>query len=81
METNFGKAIEICHACEFRQRPCNGPCPCLIDGMDIIQHAEELKCPKNKFVDLSISGISKRTGKIIIPRTPCRTCGGGKINQ
>ena len=42
-------AVEICHACPFRHRPCAGPCPCLVDGVDILDHVERLDCPKGFF--------------------------------
>jgi hypothetical protein len=41
--------IIICHACEFRQQQCAGPCPCTVDGRDIIEHARAGDCPKGKY--------------------------------
>jgi len=41
--------IPICHRCNRRQKNCNGPCPCTIDGIDIIVHATNHECPLNKF--------------------------------
>jgi hypothetical protein len=37
--------ISTCHRCPLRQRPCAGPCPCTVDGADIIQHAKAGYCP------------------------------------
>jgi hypothetical protein len=37
--------LPVCHKCPMRQRPCAGPCPCKVDGKDIIQHAEAAYCP------------------------------------
>src|SRR4051812_40781657 len=41
--------IGICHRCPKRQRPCSGPCPCTIDGQDIIVHAAEGYCPVGNY--------------------------------
>lgn len=43
--------LEICVRCDFRQRPCSGPCLCLADPekKDIIEHARSGSCPKNFF--------------------------------
>lgn len=44
-----GERIQICHRCEHRAQRCNGPCPCLVDGADIIDHATKASCPLGKF--------------------------------
>jgi len=41
--------IPICLACEYRKQSCNGPCPCTVDGRDIIDHAKSGDCPKGKY--------------------------------
>jgi hypothetical protein len=41
--------ITTCHRCPHRQRPCNGPCPCTIDGEDIVKHAATGYCPAGRF--------------------------------
>jgi hypothetical protein len=41
--------ISVCHRCEHRQKQCNGPCACTIDGKDIIEHAASIGCPKGYF--------------------------------
>ena len=41
--------IAHCHRCRHRQRPCNGPCACQIDGQDIIEHATSGICPLGLF--------------------------------
>ncbi len=40
-----------CHTCEYRHAHCSGPCPCTVDGLDIIEHAERGFCPKGRFSD------------------------------
>jgi len=42
-------SILICHKCPHRHRPCAGPCPCTLDGRDIIDHAQANYCPLGKF--------------------------------
>lgn len=41
--------LRICHKCQFRQRGCQGPCVCTVDGRDIIEHATSGQCPKGYF--------------------------------
>lgn len=41
--------LHVCHKCSDRQSQCNGPCPCTIDGIDIIQHATQGYCPLGKY--------------------------------
>lgn len=41
--------IVRCHQCPKRQRPCNGPCACTLDGVDIIDHAEQRYCPAGRY--------------------------------
>jgi hypothetical protein len=43
--------LSICHRCDFRQRPCGGPCPCLAgnEPVDIMIRAESGCCPKGFF--------------------------------
>lgn len=41
--------VSKCHRCEKRQKECNGPCACTIDGLDIIEHAKQGYCPLGKF--------------------------------
>lgn len=41
--------ILVCHECADIKK-CEGPCPCPIDGKDVIRHAKEGICPKNKYV-------------------------------
>lgn len=47
----FAERLRVCHKCEHRHRPCRGPCPCLIDGKDIIEHARAGECPKGKYTE------------------------------
>lgn len=44
----MSSALEICHRCPHRQRPCSGPCACF-DGIDIIEHAAKGECPKGLY--------------------------------
>jgi hypothetical protein len=39
--------IAICHRCPFSAKGCAGPCPCTIDGRDIIDHANAGNCPED----------------------------------
>ena len=41
--------IFVCHRCPHRQRPCAGACLCLVDGVDIIDHAETRYCPAGRY--------------------------------
>ena len=34
-----------CLTCDRRRRPCQGACPCLVDGRDITVHALADYCP------------------------------------
>jgi hypothetical protein len=42
---SFHVNIIVCKGCDHRQRPCAGPCPCKIDGVDSIAHAKADYCP------------------------------------
>lgn len=42
---SFARNISACHRCRFRQSVCRGPCPCTVDGADIIDHATSGQCP------------------------------------
>lgn len=43
--------LSICHRCQFRQRPCDGPCVCTIDSRkrDIVQISFDGDCEKDYF--------------------------------
>jgi hypothetical protein len=41
--------IHLCQGCPHRQQRCAGPCPCTIDGRDILDHAAAGDCPKGYF--------------------------------
>jgi hypothetical protein len=43
--------ISLCLKCPHRQQVCGGPCPCLVDGRDIIDHATAGDCPKGYFAE------------------------------
>src|SRR5581483_12301385 len=49
MLMHFAANIMVCHTCRWRARNCTGPCPCVVDGRDIIEHAKTADCPKDKF--------------------------------
>jgi hypothetical protein len=36
---------EICGRCSNRMRPCAGPCPCTVDGRDVVEHVVKADCP------------------------------------
>jgi hypothetical protein len=41
--------LNVCHLCLIAERTihkCNGPCPCIVDGRDIIDHAAAADCPR-----------------------------------
>ncbi|MDB5356760.1 MAG: hypothetical protein JWN24_3213 [Phycisphaerales bacterium] len=50
--------ILICLQCDRRQKNCQGPCACTVDGRDIAQHYGTGQCPLGKFVkpQASIAG-------------------------
>lgn len=43
------RLVATCSKCPHSSRNCRGPCPCTIDGADIIQHAQERYCPLGKY--------------------------------
>jgi hypothetical protein len=47
--SQFSRNILTCHACPHRQASCRGPCACLKDNRDIIEHARAHDCPAEKF--------------------------------
>lgn len=51
MAAEFSQRITLCHSCEHGNRDgrCNGPCPCTIDGRNIIDHARSGDCPKGYY--------------------------------
>ncbi len=40
--------LSVCHTCPRRQDGCRGKCACLVDGRDLIEHAEAGDCPLGK---------------------------------
>jgi hypothetical protein len=59
------RLIKICQACPDRKRPCAGPCPCLLDGVDIIEHAKGRYCPAGRYqlgLGDKVAGVLHRTG-------------------
>jgi hypothetical protein len=57
--------IGTCHRCPDRQRPCDGPCACTIDGRDIRDHAAERYCPAGRYqlgLGDKVAGVLHRTG-------------------
>ena len=78
--------IQICQGCDKSSRNCNGPCPCTIDGQDILRHAQERYCPLGKYrlgLGDIIAIITHRTGIQWLLRKIRRkpTCGGCKGRQ
>lgn len=51
-------ALQVCHKCELRQRPCSGPCACY-DGVDILDHAARGECPKGRFAGTVAAPIAR----------------------
>lgn len=52
MLTPFQAHVRICHKCKHsktQQGGCAGPCPCDVDGKDIVEHAEGRYCPAGKY--------------------------------
>ncbi len=54
--TNHRLQVQLatCHNCDFSQTQrggCAGPCPCHVDGHDIIEHAKTDYCPKGFYPD------------------------------
>lgn len=41
--------LKICHKCPHRTPNCQGPCACLQDGKDIIDHALGRFCPMGRY--------------------------------
>ena len=58
MIPSFTDRIKICHRCPNRQDPCHGPCPCLSDGRDIIDHAKAGDCPLGRYTAGANTGPS-----------------------
>lgn len=76
----------VCATCKHSARKCSGPCPCTIDGADIMQHAQERYCPLGKYklgLGDVIAIITHRTGIQWLLRKISRkpTCGGCKGRQ
>lgn len=46
------------------QSGCRGPCPCLRDGRDIIEHAQEGKCPLGKHQVPPSRGLGDTIAKV-----------------
>ena len=49
---NSVSLVRVCHLCDFRQRPCAGPCECRAEPdkpVDIIERAKSGYCPKGFF--------------------------------
>ena len=43
--------VHLCMKCPHRQQVCGGPCPCTVDGRDILDHAKSGDCPKGYFAE------------------------------
>ena len=41
--------LKTCVSCQNRQRQCQGPCACTVDGRDIKDHAKSGECPDGRF--------------------------------
>jgi hypothetical protein len=69
--------LQICHACDKRQRPCHGACACTVDGRDIIDHAGRHDCPLHRYRRRGLgdwlAGAIHR-----LSRGKVRQCGGCK---
>lgn len=48
--TSYKDDIAACLGCPLRQAKCHGPCPCAVDGRDIIDHAKAGDCPKSRYM-------------------------------
>ncbi len=47
------RPAHICHRCLQEHRAaCAGPCPCPIDGRDVLVHIATRECPRGLFIDL-----------------------------
>lgn len=63
----------ICSGCEHRQKECNGACACLLDGLDIIDHANTLTCPANRFnAFMSLADANIAITQAVQARQPLR---------
>jgi hypothetical protein len=59
------RLLTLCVRCEHRQRTCDGPCPCTLDGRDILDHARERYCPAGRYqlgLGDTIAGVLHKTG-------------------
>ena len=72
-------SVHVCHGCEFRQRPAapDGRCACLVDDVDIAEHADAGYCPKRYFG----SGVKPSAGPgdvlhVVLQRLGYPACGG-----
>lgn len=74
--------LSTCHACPLRTRPCSGPCPCTVDGIDIAVHAEQGRCPAGRYGDGEAAAVVPVEVRPQATATATATkgcgCGGGK---
>lgn len=57
---SFDANIRACHACPLRQGTCAGPCPCTVDGRDIIDHAKAHDCPRGNYAARGLGDVVAR---------------------
>jgi hypothetical protein len=53
----LGQNLTACHRCRRRQANCSGPCACLEDGRDIVEHAQEGDCPLGRHQTGKAAGL------------------------
>lgn len=78
--------IAVCSRCKHSARNCRGACPCTIDGVDILKHAEERYCPIGRYklgLGDIIAKLTHATGiqKFVKAVTRKKSCGGCKARQ